>query len=52
MEKFSKVFLNNFRAIDIEYLFGFIVAFSLWGYYLYQTAVISQEIAKDCKIIF
>ena len=38
------------RFIDYEYLFGFILAICLWGYQLIQTALISQDIANDCKI--
>lgn len=49
MEIFSKKYYQNLRFIDIEYFIGFALAFSLWGYYLVQTAIISQDIAKDCK---
>jgi len=50
MEKISKYFIKEkIRFIDLEYFLGFILAFTLWGYYLIQTANISQYIAKDCK---
>ena len=38
------------RFIDYEYFLGFILAIGLWGYQLIQTALISQDIANDCKI--
>lgn len=41
---------KDLKFIDIEYFIGFILAISLWGYHLFQTAIISQEIAKDCNI--
>ena len=41
--------INN-KYISLEYLIGIILAFSLWGFHLFKTAVISQEIASKCKI--
>jgi hypothetical protein len=38
------------KWITFEYFMGFIVAFSLWGYHLVNTGIISQKIAKKCKI--
>jgi hypothetical protein len=52
MEVLNKNHWKNIRFIDVEYLIGFALAFSLWGYYLIQTAIISNDIAKDCKQIY
>jgi hypothetical protein len=41
--------VNN-KYISLEYLIGIILAFSLWGFHLFKTAVISQEIANKCKV--
>ncbi len=51
MELFIFNLFKKFRFIDIEYIVGFILAISLWGYYLIQTGIISQDIANDCIII-
>lgn len=40
------------KWIIIEYTCGFILAFSLWGYHLINTGIISQNIAKKCIIYF
>jgi len=52
METFSKKFIGKIKLIEIEYLIGFTLSISLWGYFLYQTAIISQDIANDCKRYF
>lgn len=39
------------KMISLEYLIGIVLAFSLWGYHLINTAIISQSIAKKSKII-
>lgn len=49
MEFLSGNYFKKLRFIDIEYFLGFALAFSSWGYYLIQTAIISQGIAQDCK---
>lgn len=49
MEFLSRNYFKNIKFIDVEYFIGFALAFSLWGFYLIQTAIISQDIAKDCK---
>jgi short subunit fatty acids transporter len=37
------------KRLSLEYLIGIILAFSLWGYHLIKTAVISQDIASKRK---
>lgn len=39
------------KRLALEYLVGIILAFSLWGYHLIKTALISQDIASKCIII-
>ncbi len=36
------------HLISLEYLIGFVLAFSLWGYHLVNTGFISQDIAIKC----
>lgn len=43
-------YIKNIKCIDLEYFFGLILAMPLWVYLLIQTGIISQDIAKDCKI--
>ena len=50
MEKFY-YFKNNLSIIKIELFVGLVVGLILWGSLLFQAGVISQDIAKDCKII-
>jgi hypothetical protein len=36
------------HLMSLEYLIGFVLAFSLWGYHLVNTGLISQDIATKC----
>ena len=36
------------KIISLEYFLGIIVSFSLWGYHLIQTGIISQEYFSKC----
>jgi hypothetical protein len=36
------------KFISIEYFFGIVISFTLWGYHLVQTAIISQEYYHKC----
>lgn len=36
------------KFISLEYFLGIIIAFTLWGYHLFQTGVISQNYYSKC----
>ncbi len=38
------------KILIFEYMIGIILAFSLWGYHIINTASISQEIAKESNL--
>jgi hypothetical protein len=46
MEYNEKLKKSNYMSL--EYFLGFVIAFSLWGYHLFNTGLISQDIAKKC----
>jgi hypothetical protein len=48
IEKFLGLEKQN-KVRSLEYFFGIIIAFTLWGYHLINTGFISQEIAQKRK---